>query len=121
MDRSQPPLPEAAIAAFARGDLAAAIQAIRKAGPIDLASARRAIEAHARELAVQQTHKPGRPGNAHASGQESNARAASRAHAPASMLGERPPTVGPGDAPGNLRWVLAVLFLLAAAALLGVF
>lgn len=120
MATSHSPLPDAAVAAFARGDALAAIQAIRKAGPIDLASARRALQAHARELATQQSHRPQPGANAHATGQESNARAASRAHAPASMLGERPPTVGPGDAPGNLRWVLAVLFLLAAAALLGV-
>jgi len=112
------PLPDAAVAAFARGDMLAAIQAIRKAGPIDLASAKRAIEAHARELAAQQTHKPRQSGNAHASNQESNARQASRAHAPSSMLGQRTPTVVAGDAPGSMRWLLAVLILLAAAAVL---
>lgn len=119
MATSHPPLPDEAVAAFARGDLLAAIKAIRKAGPVDLASAKRAIEGHARELAAQQKHRPSQPGNAHATSQESNARDASRAHAPSSMLGERPPTVAAGDAPGSLRWVLAVLALLAAAAVLG--
>lgn len=113
------PLPDEAVAAFARGDLLAAIQAIRKAGPIDLASAKRAIEAHARELAAQQKHKPRQPGNVHANSQQSNAREASKAHAPASMLGQRTPTVVAGDAPGSMRWLLAVLILLAGAVVLG--
>lgn len=120
MATSHTPLPDEAVAAFARGDLLAAIKAIRKAGPIDLASAKRAIEAHARELAAQQTHRPRQPGNANATSQASDARRASRAHAPASMLGDRTPTVAAGDAPGSLRWVLAVLALLAAAVVLGV-
>lgn len=119
MATSQSPLPEEAVAAFARGDLLAAIQAIRKAGPVDLASAKRAIEAHARELAARQAQPPRHPGNAHAANQESNARAASRAHAPSSMLGQRTPTVAAGDAPGSMRWLLAVLALLAAAVVLG--
>ena len=119
MATSHSPLPDEAVTAFARGDLLAAIQAIRKAGPIDLASAKRAIEAHARELAAQQQPKPRPTGNTHATSQQSNARQASRANAPASMLGQRPPTVVAGDTPGSMRWPLAVLVLLAAAVVLG--
>lgn len=117
---SNPPLPDEAVAAISRGDLLAAIRAVRKAGPIDLASARRAIEEHVREVAAQQQPRQRPPSSAHATRQESNAREASRANAPASILGERPPTVAAGDAPGGIGWLLAVLFLLAAAVLLGV-
>ncbi len=113
------PLPDAAVAAFARGDMLGAIQAIRRAGPIDLASAKRAIEAHARELAAQRPQLPKPAGSARATSQESNAREASRAHAPASVVGQRTPTVVAGDAPGSMRWLLAVLILLAAAVVLG--
>lgn len=113
------PLPDEAAAAFARGDVLAAIRMIREAGSIDLASAKRAIEAHARELAAQQKHGPGQPGSAHATSQEANARQASRSHAPASMLGQRTPTVVAGDTPGSMRWLLAVLILVAAAVVLG--
>lgn len=113
------PLPDAAVAAFARGDVLAAIQAIRRAGPIDLASAKRAIEAHAKELGGQRSQLPKPAGSARATSQESDARQASRAHAPESMLGQRTPTVVAGDAPGSMRWLLAVLILLAAAAVLG--
>lgn len=119
MATSNSNLPEEAVAAFARGDLLAAIQAIRKAGPVDLASAKRAIEAHARELAAQQTHRPRQAGDANATSQASDARQASRAHAPSSMLGQRPPTVAAGDTPGSMRWLLAVLLLLAVAVVLG--
>lgn len=119
MATSPPSLPDEAVAAFARGDLVAAIQAIRKAGPVDLASARRAIEAHARALGAQQAHPSNQPGNAHATSQAANARQASRAHAPSSMLGQRIPTVVAGDTPGSMRWLLAVLILLAAAVVLG--
>ena len=119
MATSHSPLPDEAVAAFARGDLLAAIQAIRKAGPVDLASAKRAIEAHARELAAQQQQRPKPPGTARATSQEANARQASRTNAPSSMLGQRPPTVVAGDTPGSMRWLLAVLVLLAAAVVLG--
>jgi len=118
---TQSPLPDEAVAAFARGDMLAAIKAIRKAGPVDLASAKRAIEAHARDLAARQPPRHRSPGNAHATSQESDARQASRAHAPASLLGQRSPTVVAGDAPGSMRWLFAVLILLAAAAVLGLF
>ena len=119
MATSQSPLPDEAVAAFARGDVLAAIQAIRKAGPVDLASAKRAIEAHARQLAAQQQHKTKPTSSAQATIQESNARQASRANAPASMLGQRTPTVVVGDTPGSMRGLLAVLVLVAAAVVLG--
>lgn len=119
MATSNSNLPKEVVEAFARGDLLAAIQAVRKAGPIDLASAKREIEAHARELAARQARVPRQAGDANATRQASDARQASRAHAPASMLGQRPPTVAAGDAPGSMRWLLAVVLLLAAAAALG--
>jgi hypothetical protein len=101
-------LPDAAVQAFREGRMIEAIKLIRTANPgLDLTRAKAAMErlqASQRAAAGDGTVRPR---------EQAPAKAALRAH------DERPPTVAMGDAPGQLRWVLLVLFLLAAAAWIG--
>lgn len=97
-------LPDAAIQAFQQGRMIEAIKLIRTANPgLDLARAKAAME-HLQQRA-QRSAAGGTAGPSEALQHRSPA-----VHARAT----RPPTVAQGDPPGQLRWVLIVLALLAA-------
>ena len=93
------PLSMQVLEALARGDKLGAIKLMREAGAPNLKAALRAIEAQAANVAPK-PGTPTRPKEAPA------ARQAMRA---------RTPAVAMGDPPGQLRWLLAMLALLAAA------
>jgi hypothetical protein len=105
MDPSSVRIPQAAIAALQRGDILAAIKATREAGGIDLAEAKRMLQAHARAAAAQ----------------AKEAAEHARATRPSPIAQpRRVPTVAPGDAPGSLRGlVVAVVLAVAAWLVLG--
>lgn len=93
-------LPDQAMLAMQQGRMIEAIKLIRAANPgLDLARAKAGLErmqAQVRSTAGGATAAPGpRSG--------------------ATVHSDRPPTVEMGDPPGQLRWVLIVLALLAAA------
>ena len=102
-------LPDAAVQAFRDGRMIEAIKLIRAANPgLDLARAKAAMERLQTTQRAAAGAGPGRPRD--------------KEHAPAAALrarDDRPPTVEMGDAPGQLRWLLLVLVLLAAAAWIG--
>jgi hypothetical protein len=95
-------LPDAALQAFRDGRMIEAIKLVRAANPgLDLARAKAAME----HLQRAQRSTAGA-----AAGQPEVAQ--QRAPTPLSR-GMRPPTVEQGDPPGQLRWLLIVLALLA--------
>jgi hypothetical protein len=99
MDTPNVRIPQAAVAALQRGDLLAAIKATREAGGINLAEARRMLQAHARAAAE------------HAREQ---ARQASNTRPSSIDQPGRIPTVAPGDAPGSLRGLVVAVTLAVA-------
>lgn len=106
-------LPETAVLALQQGQLLEAIKRIRAANPgLDLRRAKQLadrLQAHsnATKPAKKSTHKPD-TASGHAVVDAAHAVQSRDPHA-------RPPTVQMGDAPGGLRWVLAVAVLLAVA------
>lgn len=97
-------LPDAALLALQQGRMIEAIKLIRGANPgLDLARAKAAMQRMQAQAAVDDKG----PGP-HAIGKPS---------LPAPS--RRPPTVEMGDSPGQLRWLLVVAGLLAAAAWFG--
>ena len=118
MSNARPPLPPELQLALQRGDLLGAIKAIRSVGRMDLQAAKRAVEQQVREQAQRQAVEA----RAHADGGKheleavaDQVRAAARRAAQAKRVRERPPTIEMGDRPGDMRWVLIVAALLAAA------
>lgn len=99
------PLSMQVLDALSRGDRIGAIKLVRQAGGTGLKAAMRAIEAQAGH--VSSAPKPGAATSPNAS------------QARALLQERRPPTVAMGDPPGQLRWLLVVAGLLAAAAWLG--
>lgn len=101
-------LPDVAVLALQQGRLIEAIKLIRAANPgLDLARAKAVMErmqAQARSASAG-LHVDKEP------------LAAARASMP--LQSRRPPTVEMGDRPGQLRWVLLVAALLAAAVWVG--
>lgn len=95
------PLPPAALAALQRGDLLAAIHAVREAGGIDLPEARRLVREQARVAAL------------HA--RDARREGADTLRARLARDPRRVATVAPGDAPGHLRWLVLVVVLSVAA------
>lgn len=96
-------LPDAALLAFQQGRMIEAIKLIRGANPgLDLARAKAVMQRmQAQAPAAVDDKLPG-------------ALAGGKPSLPAPS--RRPPTVEMGDPPGQLRWVLVVAGLLAAAA-----
>lgn len=97
------PLPPAAREALERGDLLAAVIAVREAGGIDLAEARRMVREHARAAA------------AHALEARREGGRALQARSRLARDPRRVATVAPGDAPGHLRWLVILVVLSIAA------
>jgi len=97
-------LPDAAIQAVRGGRMIEAIKLVRAANPgLDLARAKAAME-HLQRAQRSTANLAG-----------SHPEAAPH-HSPAPLASRtRPPTVAQGDPPGQLRWVLIVLALLAGA------
>ncbi|GHC00046.1 hypothetical protein [Thermomonas carbonis] len=96
-------LPDAAIQAFQHGRMIEAIKLVRAANPgLDLARAKAAMEYLQRAQRSTTGAAAGQPEVAQQRGPTPLSR------------GMRPPTVEKGDPPGQLRWVLIVLGLLAA-------
>ena len=96
-------LPEDALLAFQQGHLLEAIKRIRRANPgLDLARAK-AVMGRMQANAARTT------------GTEAADTRKKDARMPA-MGQKRPPTVTKGDPPGQVRWLLIVLALLASAA-----
>ena len=95
-------LPDAAVQAFQHGRMIEAIKLVRAANPgIDLARAKAAMEHLQRAQRSAVGAAAGQLGEAH------------RPPAPQARA-TRPPTVEQGDPPGQLRWLLIVLALIAA-------
>lgn len=120
MSNRQPSLPPEIQQALQRGDVLGAIKAIRAAGGVDLQTARRAVEAHLRAQVEQQAtagRRAGRLEDARASlqGSADSTRANVRNVAHGIHRKSRPPTIEMGGRPGEMRWVLVVLGLLAIA------
>lgn len=93
-------LPDAAMLAFQQGRMIEGVRLVRAANPgLDLARAKAAIERMRAQAgsAIAQA-KP------------------DRTRAPSPLALRHPPTVAMGDPPGQLRWLLLVLALLAGAA-----
>lgn len=91
--------------ALARGDKIGAVKLVREAGVGSLREAMKYVEVQAvsREPAMRQ-------------GVQADSGARARARAPLLSGPEaRRPTVEMGDAPGQLRWLLVVVFLLGLA------
>jgi hypothetical protein len=100
-------LPDVAVLALQQGRLIEAIKLIRTANPgLDLARAKAVME----HLQAQAQSSPAPVARADVSVAE---KAQQRMHAP------RPPTVEMGDPPGQLRWLLVVVAMVAAAAWIG--
>ncbi|HWS77132.1 MAG TPA: hypothetical protein VN205_02030 [Thermomonas sp.] len=101
-------LPDAALQAFREGRMIEAIKLIRVANPgLDLARAKAAMQ----RLQASQQFVTGVESSQRQDGlQPPQARPQPQAR------GTRPPTVEMGDRPGQLRWLLLVVALLAAAA-----
>lgn len=94
-------LPDAALLAFQQGRMIEAIKLIRGANPgLDLVRAKAVME----RMQAQ--------ARAATAGLEPPARGAGKAMLP--LQSRRPPTVAMGDPPGQLRWLLIVLGLIAA-------
>lgn len=96
-------LPDAAIQAFRGGRMIEAIKLVRAANPgLDLARAKAAME-HLQRTQRASMDVARHPENA-------------PRPPPAPLAGRtRPPTVAQGDPPGQLRWILIVLALVAGA------
>ena len=95
-------LPDAAVQAFQHGRMIEAIKLVRAANPgLDLARAKAAMEHLQRAQRSAVGAAAGQLGEAH------------RPPAPQARA-TRPPTVEQGDPPGQLRWLLIVLALIAA-------
>lgn len=98
-------LPDVAVFALQQGRVIEAIKLIRAANPgLDLARAKAAME---RMQAQARSAADVDPGST----------AAGKGSMP--LPSRRPPTVAMGDPPGQLRWLLIVLALLAAAVWIG--
>ena len=122
MSRPEPPVPQEAVDALQRGDLAAAFKSLRQAGGISMQAVGRALEAQARQHAEQASNGGGAVKQSTVAASETLGNLADKARdaqqgvaQQVALHRKRPPTVQMGDAPGSLRWMLIVLALLAAA------
>ena len=94
-------LPDAAIQAFQQGRMIEAIKLVRASNPgLNLARAKAAMEHLQRAQGSGVGAAAGKLGEAHRP-------------APLQARATRPPTVEQGDPPGQLRWLLIVLALVA--------
>lgn len=99
-------LPDAAVLAFQQGRMIEAIKLIRAANPgLDLSRAKAVME----RMQAQ----------AHAAAGGINPGATAHGKSPMPVPSRRRPTVEMGDPPGQLRWLLIVVALLAAAVWIG--
>ena len=96
------PLSMQVLEALARGDRLGAIKLMREAGAPNLKAALQAIEAQAAKASATTKPEP-----------------ASASKTLVQQVRGRPPTVAMGDPPGQLRWLLAVVAMLVAAAWIG--
>ena len=126
MSTSKPPLPPELQQALQRGDVLSAMKALRGISGMDLQAAKRAFEQQVRTQ-VQQQADAGRQaaGDKRAQAEAALAAMADKGRSPVRSAAqvlkqqERPPTVVMGDRPGDMRLVLIVAALLAAAVWVG--
>jgi hypothetical protein len=99
-------LPDAALLAFQQGRMIEAIRRVRGANPgLDLARAKAMMQRMQAQAHAAVDNKPPGP--------------LAGGKPPSTVPSRRRPTVEMGDPPGQLRWVLLVAGLLAAAAWFG--
>ena len=99
-------LPDVAVLALQQGRVIEAIKLIRGANPgLDLARAKEVMQ----RMQAQ----------AHSAVAETGARSIGASKPSLQLQSRRPPTVVMGDPPGQLRWLLIVLGLVAAAVWIG--
>lgn len=106
--------------ALARGDKLAAVKLVREAGIGSLREAMQYVDAQAGSCGPAAKEELQRAAQGIANGRDRHGlQAHAKSATQALRAHHRTPTVEMGDAPGNLRWVMLVLFLLAVAVWLG--
>ncbi len=126
MSTSKPTLPPELQQALQRGDVLSAMKALRGISGMDLQAAKRAFEQQVRTQ-VQQQADAGRQaaGDKRAQAEKALEAMADKGRSPVRSAAHvitqqtRPPTIVMGDRPGDMRWVLIVAALLAAAVWVG--
>ena len=126
MSTSKPTLPPELQQALQRGDVLGAMKALRGISGMDLQAAKRAFEQQVRTQ-VQQQADAGRQaaGDKRAQAEKALEAMADKGRSPVRSAAHvitqqtRPLTIVMGDRPGDMRWVLIVAALLAAAVWVG--